>query len=80
MISNVKEVEARDGIIISIATEGDEQIRKISREVIYVPKTVEELSPILNVVVLQILAYYFARHKGNEIDKPRNLAKSVTVE
>ncbi len=80
MISNVKEVEARDGIIISIATEGDEQIRKISREVIYVPKTVEELSPLLNVVVLQILAYYFAKHKGNEIDKPRNLAKSVTVE
>lgn len=80
MISNVKEVEARDGIIISIATEGDEQIKKISREVIYVPKTVEELAPILNVVVLQILAYYFARHKGNEIDKPRNLAKSVTVE
>ena len=80
MISNVKEVEARDGIIISIATEGDEQIKKISREVIYVPKAVEELSPILNVVVLQILAYYFAKHKGNEIDKPRNLAKSVTVE
>lgn len=80
MISNVKEVEARDGIIISIATEGDEQIKKISREVIYVPKTVEELAPILNVVVLQILAYYFAKHKGNEIDKPRNLAKSVTVE
>ena len=47
---------------------------------IFVPKTAEELVPILNVVVLQILAYYFARYKGNEIDKPRNLAKSVTVE
>ena len=80
MISNIKEVEAREGIIISIATEGDEQIKGISREVLYVPKTAEELSPIQNVIVLQILAYYFAKFKGNEIDKPRNLAKSVTVE
>jgi glucosamine--fructose-6-phosphate aminotransferase (isomerizing) len=80
MISNIKEVEAREGIIITVATEGDEQVRRFSREVLYVPETAEELAPVLNVVVLQLLAYYFARYKGNEIDKPRNLAKSVTVE
>ncbi len=80
MVSNVKEVEAREGIIISIATQGDKLIPQISREVIFVPKTAEELYPILNVVVLQIFAYYLAHFKGNEIDKPRNLAKSVTVE
>ena len=80
MFSNIKEVEAREGIIISIATKGDESIKKISREVIYVPATSEVLSPILNVVAMQLLAYYFAHFKGLEIDKPRNLAKSVTVE
>ncbi|MBN2143303.1 MAG: glutamine--fructose-6-phosphate transaminase (isomerizing) [Candidatus Aureabacteria bacterium] len=80
MISNIKEVEAREGIIISLATEGDEQVKSFSHEVIYIPETAEELSPILNVIVLQMLAYYFAKHKGNQIDKPRNLAKSVTVE
>jgi glucosamine--fructose-6-phosphate aminotransferase (isomerizing) len=80
MMSNVKEVEAREGIIIALATEGDESIKTIAREVLFIPSTMEELSPILNVVVLQLLAYHFAHFKGNEIDKPRNLAKSVTVE
>ncbi len=80
MMSNVKEVEAREGIIIAVATEGDDYVKTIAREVLFVPATAEELSPILNVVALQLLAYHFAHFKGNEIDKPRNLAKSVTVE
>lgn len=80
MLSNIKETEAREGIIITLATEGDTSVAAISREVIYIPKTSQELYPILNVIALQLLAYYFAHHKGNEIDQPRNLAKSVTVE
>ena len=80
MISNIKEVEARAGRIIAVATEGDSNLEKISEDVIYVPETLEELSPIINVVPLQLFAYHIARLRGCDIDKPRNLAKSVTVE
>ncbi|MCX6339237.1 MAG: glutamine--fructose-6-phosphate transaminase (isomerizing) [Candidatus Aureabacteria bacterium] len=80
MISNMKEVEARGGRIIAIATEGDKDIKEIAEDVIYVPETLEELSPIINVVPLQLFAYHVARLRGCDIDKPRNLAKSVTVE
>lgn len=80
MISNIQEVKARKGIIIAIATEGDEDIKKYSDEVIYVPETMEILSPILNVIPLQLLAYYIALKRGCDVDQPRNLAKSVTVE
>jgi glucosamine--fructose-6-phosphate aminotransferase (isomerizing) len=80
MISNIKEVEARKGKIIIIATEGDEEIKKIADDVIYVPETWDEFSPIINVVPLQLFAYYTALARGCDIDKPRNLAKSVTVE
>lgn len=80
MISNVREVEARNGRIIAIATDGDDQIQQIAEDVIYVPDTREEFSPIVNVVALQLLAYYAAQARGTDIDKPRNLAKSVTVE
>ena len=80
MISNMKEVEARGGRIIALATEGDAALKEIAEDVIYVPETREELSPIVNVVPLQLLAYHIARFRGCDIDKPKNLAKSVTVE
>lgn len=80
MISNMKEVEARHGRIIAVATDGDEQVHDIAEDIIYVPSTCEELSPMVNTVALQLLAYYSAQARGNDIDKPRNLAKSVTVE
>jgi glucosamine--fructose-6-phosphate aminotransferase (isomerizing) len=80
MISNIHEIKARKGPVIALATEGDKEIGKLADDVIYVPETIEMLSPILNVVPLQLFAYYFAREKGLNVDRPRNLAKSVTVE
>lgn len=80
MISNMKEVEARRGRIIAVATEGDTHVADFAEDVIYVPDTADEFSPIVNVVALQLLAYYTAQARGTDIDKPRNLAKSVTVE
>ena len=80
MISNIHEIKARKGPVIAIATEGDAEIAKLADDVIYVPQTIEMLSPILNVVPLQLFAYYFAKEKGLNVDRPRNLAKSVTVE
>ncbi|MGA0333510.1 MAG: glutamine--fructose-6-phosphate transaminase (isomerizing) [Kiritimatiellia bacterium] len=80
MISNVREVQARAGRIIAIATEGDPRLEGITRDIIFVPRTSECLSPLVNVVALQLLAYYAAQARGTDIDKPRNLAKSVTVE
>ena len=78
--SNIKEVEARKGRIIALATEGDKGIKSIAETVIYVPETMEEISPLINIIPLQLLAFYIAEFKGCDIDKPRNLAKSVTVE
>lgn len=80
MLSNMKEVQARHGRIIAVATDGDRNLEELAEDIIYVPKTREELSPIVNVVALQLLAYYAAQARGTDIDKPRNLAKSVTVE
>lgn len=80
MISNVREVQARSGRIIAIATEGDTRLDDITDDIIFVPRTPECLSPLVNVVALQLLAYYAAQARGTDIDKPRNLAKSVTVE
>ncbi|MEK7664032.1 MAG: glutamine--fructose-6-phosphate transaminase (isomerizing) [Patescibacteria group bacterium] len=80
MISNIQEIKARNGIVIAIATEGDDSIKKIADDVIYIPKTLEMLTPILTTIPLQLFAYYTAALKGYDIDKPRNLAKSVTVE
>jgi glucosamine--fructose-6-phosphate aminotransferase (isomerizing) len=80
MISNIQEIKARKGPIIVIATEGNEDIKKIVDEVIYIPKTLEMLTPILSVIPLHLFAYYVAVALGKDIDKPRNLAKSVTVE
>jgi len=80
MVSNVREVQARSGRIIAIATEGDARLNDITEDILFVPKTRECLSPLVNVVALQLLAYYAAQARGTDIDKPRNLAKSVTVE
>ena len=78
--SNIVEVKARLAHVVSIAKEGMSQIERESSEVIYIPQCADEVSPLLSVIPLQLFAYYVAREKGEDIDKPRNLAKSVTVE
>ncbi|MCS7033002.1 MAG: glutamine--fructose-6-phosphate transaminase (isomerizing) [Phycisphaerae bacterium] len=80
VISNIEEVRARGGEIIAVATEGDTQISRYSDHVIYIPDAQEPLQPILSVVPLQLMAYHAAVARGCNVDKPRNLAKSVTVE
>jgi len=80
MISNVHEVKARKGKIIAIATEGDKRAEDIADSIVTIPKSPEILTPLLTVIPLQLLAYYIALEKGCDVDKPRNLAKSVTVE
>ena len=79
-VSNLAEVRARQGKVIAIASRGDNEIGGHSDEVIVIPDTALELQPILTVLPLQMLAYYVADFKGTDIDQPRNLAKSVTVE
>ncbi|MDD5464561.1 MAG: isomerizing glutamine--fructose-6-phosphate transaminase, partial [Candidatus Moranbacteria bacterium] len=79
-ISGMQEIKARGGKIIAIATEGDNEIKRIADDVIYIPKTLEMLTPLVSVVPLQLFAYYVGVAKGLDVDKPRNLAKSVTVE
>jgi glucosamine--fructose-6-phosphate aminotransferase (isomerizing) len=80
MISNIQEIKSRKGPVIAIATEGDERVRELADEVIEIPPTLEYLYPILSVIPCQLLAYHCARFLSRDIDKPRNLAKSVTVE
>jgi len=80
MISSIEEIKARKGLVIAIATKGNEEIKKIVDDVIYIPKTLEMLTPILSVIPLHLFAYYFADFLGCDVDKPKNLAKSVTVE
>jgi len=79
-MSNLKEVKARSGVVIALATEGDEEIKEAADHVLYVPPAPEELLPILEIVPLQLLAYHIAVRRGCDVDQPRNLAKSVTVE
>ncbi|HKV23814.1 MAG TPA: glutamine--fructose-6-phosphate transaminase (isomerizing) [Candidatus Acidoferrum sp.] len=79
-VSNIKEVKARDGIVISIATENDRLAREASDHVIELPQAPEILAPLLEIVPLQLLAYHIAVRRGCDVDQPRNLAKSVTVE
>lgn len=79
-ISNIEEIKARRGPVIAVATEGDIAIRDLADDVIFIPKTLEMLTPLLTVLPLQFFAYYFGVLKGCDVDKPRNLAKSVTVE
>ncbi len=80
VLGNLEEVAARGGIIIAIATDGDSQIPKKAKHTVFIPKTLYTLSSILSVVPLQLLAYHIADKLGRDIDKPRNLAKSVVVE
>jgi glutamine---fructose-6-phosphate transaminase (isomerizing) len=80
LISNVMEGRARDARVIAVATEGDEQIERFADEVCWVPDTHEALSPVLSIIPLQLFAYHVAVARGTDVDQPRNLAKSVTVE
>lgn len=80
MLSNIKEVKARGAHVIAFAKEKNKEVEKSADEVVYIPDTLDELAPILCVIHLQLLAYYVALKRGNDVDKPRNLAKSVTVE
>jgi glucosamine--fructose-6-phosphate aminotransferase (isomerizing) len=80
VLSNIEEVKARRGKVISIITERDDKILRVSDFVIQIPQTLEMLMPILTVIPLQLLAYHIAVKRGCDVDQPRNLAKSVTVE
>ncbi|MGI6113993.1 MAG: glutamine--fructose-6-phosphate transaminase (isomerizing) [Mahellales bacterium] len=79
-LNNIKEVKARGAVIMAVVMEGQEDIKEVADHVIYIPRTLEIVAPILTVVPLQLFAYYVAVEKGCDVDKPRNLAKSVTVE
>jgi glucosamine--fructose-6-phosphate aminotransferase (isomerizing) len=80
IISNIEEVKARKGIIVAIASEGDENINSYADHILRVPKTAALFAPIINIIPLQFLSYYIAAARGCNVDQPRNLAKSVTVE
>ena len=79
-MANLSMIRARKGPIIALATEGDRQIAQVADDVVYLPETLEPLYPILASIPLQLFAYHIAVHRGCDVDKPRNLAKSVTVE
>jgi glutamine---fructose-6-phosphate transaminase (isomerizing) len=79
-LSNIQEVTARSGKVIAVAVEGDEQIKQLVDHVLYVPHASELLLSVLDVIPLQLLAYHIAVRRGCDVDQPRNLAKSVTVE
>jgi glucosamine--fructose-6-phosphate aminotransferase (isomerizing) len=80
MVSNISEIRSREGPVLALATEGNEDIRAIASDVFHIPATLEMLAPLLAVIPLQLLAYHIAVLRGCDVDKPRNLAKSVTVE
>jgi len=80
VVSNVEEVKARGGRVIAVVTEGDTGLAKLADQKIEVPETLDFLTPVLTVLPLQLLAYYMAVRRGCNVDQPRNLAKSVTVE
>ena len=80
MISNVREVSTRGGNIFAVVNEGDTTTKEVVDDLIYIPKTIDILTPLISVVPLQLISYYVAKQKGCDVDKPRNLAKSVTVE
>ncbi len=79
-MSNIQEICARKGPVIAIATVGNKHIKDLANDVIYVPESLEQTQPILNTIVMQLFAYHIAVARGFDVDKPRNLAKSVTVE
>ena len=80
MISNVREVSTRGGNIFAVVNEGDTTTKEVVDDLVYIPKTIDMLTPLVSVVPLQLISYYVAKQKGCDVDKPRNLAKSVTVE
>jgi glucosamine--fructose-6-phosphate aminotransferase (isomerizing) len=80
MVNQVEQVKARGGVVIALATEGDTAIRDKADHVLYIPPVPYLLSPVVAVVPLQLLAYHLAVRRGCDVDQPRNLAKSVTVE
>jgi glucosamine--fructose-6-phosphate aminotransferase (isomerizing) len=80
LVSNIMEGRARDARVIAVATEGDDQVERFADEVLWVPPTHETLGPILAIIPLQLFAYHAAVARGTDVDQPRNLAKSVTVE
>ncbi len=80
MISNVREVSTRGGNIFAVVNEGDTTSHEVADSIVYIPKTIDILTPLVSVVPLQLISYYIAKQKGCDVDKPRNLAKSVTVE
>ncbi|MEY2964128.1 MAG: hypothetical protein RL754_1389 [Bacteroidota bacterium] len=80
LVSNIQEVKARNGKVIAVVTEGDAEVAKSADHVIEIPETLEALTPLLTVIPLQLLSYYIAVMRGCDVDRPRNLAKSVTVE
>ncbi len=80
VLSNIAEVRARGAHVIAVATEGGKEVAEHAEEVVYVPRMDWLLQPILAIVPLQLLAYYIARARGLNVDQPRNLAKTVTVE
>jgi glucosamine--fructose-6-phosphate aminotransferase (isomerizing) len=79
-VSNIEEIKARKGPVLALATDGNESIKNIVDDVLYVPASLEQTQPILNAIIMQLFAYYVAIERGLDVDRPRNLAKSVTVE
>jgi glucosamine--fructose-6-phosphate aminotransferase (isomerizing) len=80
VVSNVQEIKARKGQVIAVATHGDDVLPTMSDHIMFVPDIDEVIAPLLSVIPLQLLSYYVGIYKGIDVDKPRNLAKSVTVE
>ena len=80
MVSNIMESKAREAPVVVVANRGDEEVRSVSDHVFWVPKVDELLSPVVNIIPLQLLAYHIADIEGKDVDQPRNLAKTVTVE
>ena len=80
VVSNIQEIKSRKGQIIAIVTEGDEQVKEIADHVIEIPETTEGFTPLLTTIPLQLLSYHIAVMRECNVDQPRNLAKSVTVE
>ena len=79
-VNTLEQIKAREGMVIAIATEGRKDLAKVVDDIIYIPKCPDYIAPILSAIPLQLFAYYLAVHLGCDVDKPRNLAKSVTVE
>ena len=80
VVSNIQEIKARSGRVIAVVSEGDEEVRRLADHVIEIPHTIGPLTPLLSIIPLQLLAYHIAVLRGCDVDQPRNLAKSVTVE